>query len=120
MQPGLKRIKMLLELVGNPHKGLKAVHIGGTNGKGSVSAMISSIIQESGYKVGTYTSPHLISITERYLINGKPIEEASFTKYTEILKEKIDLIKSNGEEIPSQFEMLTAFSIFLYMKDENV
>lgn len=117
--PGLKRIKMLLELVGNPHKGLKAVHIGGTNGKGSVSAMISSIIQESGYKVGTYTSPHLISITERYLINGKPIEEASFTKYTEILKEKIDLIKSNGEEIPSQFEMLTALA-FLYMKDENV
>ena len=66
--PGLKRIRILLELLGNPHKELKAVHIAGTNGKGSVTAMLSSILKESGYKVGTYTSPHLISITERYLI----------------------------------------------------
>ncbi len=117
--PGLKRIRILLELLGNPHKELKAVHIAGTNGKGSVTAMLSSILKESGYKVGTYTSPHLISITERYLINGKQIGEDIFTKYTELLKDKIEYIKKMGEEIPSQFEMLTALA-FLYFRDEKV
>lgn len=117
--PGLKRIRILLELLGNPHKELKAVHIAGTNGKGSVTAMLSSILKEFGYKVGTYTSPHLISITERYLINGKQIGEDDFTKYAELLKDKIEYIKKMGEEIPSQFEMLTALA-FLYFRDEKV
>ncbi len=116
--PGLGRINNLLKLIGNPHKGLKTIHIAGTNGKGSVSAMISRILIESGYKVGTYISPHLINITERYLINNKEIEEVKFTKYVEVLKEKIDFMKSEGEEAPSQFEMLTALA-FLYLKDEN-
>lgn len=117
--PGLKRIEILLGLLGNPHKELKAVHVAGTNGKGSVTAMLSSILNKAGYKVGTYISPHLISITERYLINGKQIDKSSFTRYTEILKEKIEYIKKMGEEIPSQFEMLTALA-FLYFRDEKV
>ncbi len=117
--PGLSRINNLLKLIGNPHKGLKAIHVAGTNGKGSVSAMVSNILIESGYKVGTYISPHLINITERYLINNKEIENVRFAKYVEILKEKIDFMKNIGEEVPSQFEMLTALA-FLYMKEENV
>lgn len=117
--PGLKRIKRLLELLGNPHKELKAIHIAGTNGKGSVSAMISSILKESKYKVGTYISPHLIDYRERYSVNGIMISESRFTKYTELLKDKIEYMKSRKEEIPSQFEMLTALA-FLYMRDEKV
>ena len=117
--PGLKRIEILLELLGNPHKELKAVHVAGTNGKGSVTAMLSSILNEAGYKVGTYISPHLISITERYLINGQQIDKSSFSRYTEVLKEKIEYIRKIGEEIPSQFEMLTALA-FLYFRDEKV
>lgn len=117
--PGLKRIEILLGLLGNPHKELKAVHVAGTNGKGSVTAMLSSVLKKSGYKVGTYISPHLISITERYLINGKQIDKSNFAKYTELLKEKIEYIKRLGEEIPSQFEMLTALA-FLYFRDEKV
>ncbi|MCK9216375.1 MAG: bifunctional folylpolyglutamate synthase/dihydrofolate synthase [Firmicutes bacterium] len=117
--PGLHRINNLLDLIGNPHKGLKSVLIAGTNGKGSITAMISSIARESGYKVGTYISPHLINITERYLINGENISENDLAKYITFLKEKIDLIKFNGGEIPSQFEVLTALA-FLYLKDENV
>ena len=70
---GLSNISRLLELVGNPHKTLKTVHIAGTNGKGSTAATIASIMKEAGYKVGLYTSPHLIDFTERIKINGKEI-----------------------------------------------
>lgn len=117
--PGLGRITKLLNIVGNPQKELKSIHIAGTNGKGSTAAMISGILKESGYKVGTYISPHLTNITERYLINNIEIDRISFSKYVKFLKEKIELIKNTGEEIPSQFEMLTALA-FLYFKDEKV
>ena len=65
----LSRIEKFLEKIGNPQNRLKIVHVAGTNGKGSVCAYISSILQESGYKVGLYTSPHLIDIRERIKIN---------------------------------------------------
>ncbi len=117
--PGLGRIIRLLKLTGNPQNGLKIIHIAGTNGKGSTAAMISEILREAGYKVGTYISPHLTNITERYLINNIEIEKCRFSYYVDILKGKIEHIKETGEEIPSQFEMLTALA-FLYLKDENV
>ncbi len=117
--PGLHRINNLLDLIGNPHKDLKTVLIAGTNGKGSIAAMLSSIVKESDYKVGTYVSPHLINITERYLINGNSISEIDFAKYVTFLKEKIDLVKLKIGEIPSQFEVLTALA-FLYFKDKKV
>jgi dihydrofolate synthase/folylpolyglutamate synthase len=62
---GLENISRLLHIFGNPHLGLKVIHVGGTNGKGSVSAMMASILREEGYRVGLYTSPHLVSFTER-------------------------------------------------------
>ena len=68
---GLERITRLLELLGNPHRNLKVVHVGGTNGKGSTCAMISSILQAAGYRVGLFISPHLHSYTERMQIDGK-------------------------------------------------
>ena len=63
----------LLQALGNPHHSLKTIHVAGTNGKGSVSSLLSSIFQESGYTTGLYTSPHLLSFTERIRINGLPI-----------------------------------------------
>lgn len=117
--PGLNRIERLLELLGNPEKQIKAVHIAGTNGKGSVTAMLSSILREGGYKVGTYISPHLHSITERYLINGVSMEEDVFASYVSIIKGNINKMAESGEEIPSQFEALTALA-FLYFKDMNI
>ena len=117
--PGLNRIQNLLELLGNPHKDIKAVHIAGTNGKGSTTAMLSSILREAGYKVGTYISPHLITITERYLINGIRIDEETFAKYFSIIKNAIEQMKTDGLEIPTEFEALTALA-FLYFKDMNI
>lgn len=117
--PGLSRIERLLELLGNPHKHIKTVHVAGTNGKGSVTAMVSSILKEGGYKIGTYISPHLRSITERYLINGVNMEEEVFAHYASIIKDNIQRMIEAGEEIPSQFEALTALA-FLYFKEAEI
>jgi len=70
---GLRRIKKLLDALGNPEKDFRAIHVAGTNGKGSVCAMTASILRECGYKTGLYTSPHLIDFRERIVINGKKI-----------------------------------------------
>src|SRR5699024_1081978 len=72
-RPGLKSIGKLLELLDNPQKGLKFIHVAGTNGKGSTSAYLSNCIQEAGYKVGLFTSPYLERFNERIQINSKDI-----------------------------------------------
>ncbi|MBI4746803.1 MAG: bifunctional folylpolyglutamate synthase/dihydrofolate synthase, partial [Deltaproteobacteria bacterium] len=86
---GLSKINKLLKLCGNPHYNLKTVHIAGTNGKGSTSVTVASIIQEAGYRVGLYTSPHLIDFTERIKISGKQIEEGEVVRLTEYIRSKI-------------------------------
>ena len=72
---GLTQVERILEALGNPHRELQVIHIGGTNGKGSTAAMMASILQHEGYRVGLYTSPHLIDFTERIRINGEEIEK---------------------------------------------
>ena len=70
---GLTQVERILNAIGNPHREIQAIHIGGTNGKGSTAAMMGSILQKEGYRVGVYTSPHLIRFTERIKVNGKEI-----------------------------------------------
>src|SRR4030066_1590162 len=72
---GLTQVERILSTIGNPHKDIQTIHIGGTNGKGSTAAMMSSILQKEGYRVGLYTSPHLIRFTERIKVNGAESEE---------------------------------------------
>src|SRR4030066_140818 len=72
---GLTQVERILDAVGNPHREIQAIHIGGTNGKGSTAAMIASILRKEGYRVGLYTSPHLIRFTERMKVNEKEIEK---------------------------------------------
>ena len=76
MRPGLERIETLLAAIGNPERGLRIVHVAGTNGKGSVSAMVASMLERAGHRVGLYTSPHLSDFRERIRVNGRPIPEA--------------------------------------------
>ena len=87
---GLDNITWLLGLIGNPQDSLKTVHIAGTNGKGSVASMLSEILKTAGYVTGMYTSPHLISFTERITVNGDYIPEAEVAELTEYIKERID------------------------------
>jgi len=77
IKPGLERISLLLNEFGNPQNKYKKIHVAGTNGKGTVSSCIASILQESGLKVGLYTSPHFFSFNERIKVNGKDIDDDS-------------------------------------------
>ncbi|MCO6466497.1 MAG: bifunctional folylpolyglutamate synthase/dihydrofolate synthase [Bradyrhizobiaceae bacterium] len=79
-KPGLERITALCEFVGNPERTLTFIHVAGTNGKGSTSAMLASILQCAGYKVGLYTSPHIRVFNERVRINGKPISDGDIER----------------------------------------
>ena len=76
MRQGLERIEALLAAIGNPERGLRIVHVAGTNGKGSVSAMVASMLERAGHRAGLYTSPHLRDFRERIRVNGRPISEA--------------------------------------------
>lgn len=101
----------LCEALGNPHKQFKSVHIAGTNGKGSSSHMMASILQEAGYKVGLYTSPHLKSFTERIRINGIEISERAVISFVKNNKAAIEEIQ------PSFFEMTVAMAFDFFSKN---
>ena len=77
----LKNITLLCDYLNNPQKNFRSVHVGGTNGKGSTSHMISSVLQEAGYKVGLYTSPHIKDFRERIKINGESISKDYVTNF---------------------------------------
>ena len=107
----LDRMRKLLELIGNPHKDLKAVQIAGTKGKGSTCAMLASMLQACGYTVGLYTSPHLIDLRERITINGSMI---SYQDVAEIFRMIAANEKAFGEATggpPTFFEIMTATAL---------
>ena len=107
--PGLERISELCRLLGSPEKKVRFVHVAGTNGKGSVSAIISSVLTASGYKTGLYTSPHLIDYTERFKIDGEDIGKDDFCRVAEIVKAQAEKMS----DAPTEFEILTAMA-FVY------
>lgn len=113
--PGLERIARLLERLDNPQDSFKAIHIVGTNGKGSTGAFISSVLKASGYRTAFYSSPHLESPGERLLINGQALAPE---EWLHAAREAAGVIRE-GEDSPSYFELLTA-SAFLLMRQLGV
>lgn len=109
----LENARELDKLSGYPHKAFKTIHVAGTNGKGSVSHMLASILQQAGYKTGLYTSPHLLDFRERIKVNGEPISKEYIIKYIQRNQCFFEIIK------PSFFEM-TVFMALCYFKIENV
>lgn len=103
----------LLKVLGNPHRNFRSVHIAGTNGKGSVSHMIASVLQEAGYKTGLYTSPHLKDFRERIRINGKMIPKSRVVSFVKKHKNEFQRIG------PSFFEMTVGMA-FNHFEKENV
>src|ERR1700679_4088904 len=75
----LDRMRAVLRALGDPHRRLRIVHVAGTKGKGSSSAMLASVLQSAGYRVGLFTSPHLSEVSERIQVNGKPISRGELT-----------------------------------------
>ena len=115
---GLDRIKMLVDLLGNPEKGLQVIHVAGTNGKGSTIAFMSSVLCQAGYKVGIYTSPGLYNFNDRIKINQKEIDDESVGKITGKIKEKIDVMLAQGFEHPTEFEIMTALALGYFKEQE--
>ena len=115
---GLERTEKFLAVLGNPHRRYPSVHVAGTNGKGSVAAMVASMLMSDGFRVGLFTSPHLVSFTERIRINNSQISETEVVQLTDEIKEKIsDVAVLAGE--PTFFEFVTVMA-FLYFSANNV
>ncbi|MBN1103666.1 MAG: bifunctional folylpolyglutamate synthase/dihydrofolate synthase [Deltaproteobacteria bacterium] len=108
---GLSKTSNLLKAFGNPHRGLRYIHIAGTNGKGSVAAMVESILMESGLRVAFYSSPHLVRFTERMRINRKEIGPADVAALTSELR---DVIQEGSP--PTFFEVTTAMSLIHFAR----
>ena len=111
---GLDRIIRLLESLGNPHRRFATLHIGGTNGKGSSAAMVASILNAAGYRVGLYTSPHLVDFRERIQVKGEPIPPDQVCVLTELIRKASAPVPS-----PTFFEFTTAMA-FQYFADQQV
>ncbi len=118
IHPGLERMGRLLSLVNHPERQFRSVHIGGTNGKGSTAAMTASVLLRGGYRVGLYTSPHLIDFSERIRISGVPIPATEIVRLTGRLRGAIEGISGLGEEI-TFFEFTTALA-FLYFAESGI
>lgn len=118
-KPGLNTMQTLDSMLGHPHKNYKTIHVGGTNGKGSVSHALASVLQVAGYRVGLYTSPHLLDFSERIRINGEPIKKEFVIDFVHRME---PIIEGSGEEgalSPSFFELTTAMA-FQYFSEEQV
>jgi dihydrofolate synthase / folylpolyglutamate synthase len=111
---GLSKTSNILKAMGNPHLGQKYIHVAGTNGKGSVSAMLESILMKAGMKVGFYSSPHLVRFTERFRVNEKEISKAKVVELVSELLEAID-----PSQPPTFFEATTAMALSFFSREKS-
>ena len=112
-KPGLGNTMALMQHLGNPHECLRAIHVAGTNGKGSTSHLIAAALQAQGYRVGLFTSPHLVDFRERIRINGQMIPEEFVVQFVADNKSFLDELR------PSFFETTMALA-FLYFAQQQV
>lgn len=112
-KPGLERVRELLHRLGDPHTALKFIHIAGTNGKGSASAMLASIMKAAGYKTGLFTSPYLARFTERMKINGKEIGDDALAD----IVTRIQPLADTMDEHPTEFELMTAAALLWFAEE---
>ncbi|MEW5783892.1 MAG: folylpolyglutamate synthase/dihydrofolate synthase family protein [Bacillota bacterium] len=115
MKPGLERIAALLERLGSPHRRLRFLHIGGTNGKGSTAATAAAVLQAAGYRVGLYTSPYLLSFTNRMAVDGMDVDPAELVELVERVRplaESISADQSLGQV--TEFEVVTTLALLFF------
>lgn len=112
-------MRLLSKLLNNPERQFPIIHVAGTNGKGSVCAMLEAIYRKNGYKTGLFTSPHLVRLEERIQIDRKPISEKDFIQYIEYIKELADHSPFESEELrPSFFEILNGAGFLHFAKEK--
>lgn len=116
---GLTNSFRIMELMGDPHRAFRSVHVAGTNGKGSTSAFIAKVLQAAGYRVGLYTSPHLVSFTERMRINGIPVTETKVVELAQRVRDRVGQGPAAAPASPTFFEVTTAMA-FTWFAEERV
>lgn len=116
IRPGLERIEKLMELLDNPHRRLKFIHIAGTNGKGSTCAFLTSVLLRAGYDVGTFTSPYITKFTNRFQYNGVDIDEETLLRLANELKPFVEELAETELGSPTMFEVSTALAIIFYAR----
>ncbi|MBC7340284.1 MAG: bifunctional folylpolyglutamate synthase/dihydrofolate synthase [Firmicutes bacterium] len=108
---GLERITRLLDLAGRPHSDLRVIHVAGTNGKGSVTALVASVLQAAGYRTGMYVSPYLEDFRERIQVDGQCIPERDLAAWVESLRPLADRVVAEGLDHPTEFEFITLLAM---------
>lgn len=116
--PTLERIRRLLDRLGNPQQDFKSVHVAGTNGKGSVCALVESALRASGYRVGLFTSPYLVEFRERIQVDRVPISEALLTECFETVVAQETALEQAGYEPVNEFELVTAIGFLAFSKSD--
>lgn len=115
---GLARMEWMLKKLGDPHKDIRAIHIAGTNGKGSVAAVIAEALMKHGLRVGLYTSPYIEEFNERIQINRQNIEDEDLARHIGTVKQVVEEGLAQGMEQPTEFEIITTI-MFLYYKEQQ-
>jgi dihydrofolate synthase/folylpolyglutamate synthase len=110
----LKRMEHLLSLVGNPHNKIDTVHIAGTKGKGSTATMLANMLEANGYKVGLYTSPHVVDLHERIIVNSEMISKTAMLSLLNRIYKAVETVAKTG--VPTFFEIMTAIA-FMHFAD---
>ncbi|PLS01345.1 bifunctional folylpolyglutamate synthase/dihydrofolate synthase [Neobacillus cucumis] len=120
IKPGLTRMEWMMDKLGSPEKKIKAVHVGGTNGKGSTVTFLRSILQAEGYEVGTFTSPYIEQFNERISVNGKPISDEEILRLTNVIKPLADELEGTELGGPTEFEVITAMAFYYFANANNI
>ncbi|MGE6629064.1 bifunctional folylpolyglutamate synthase/dihydrofolate synthase [Bacillus sp. NPDC077027] len=120
VKPGLERMKWLMNKLDHPERKLNAIHVAGTNGKGSTIAFTRSILEAAGYSVGTFTSPFILTFNERISVNGKPISDESWLRIVNKLKPFVDELDQTALGAATEFEIITACAFEFFAEEHPV
>lgn len=115
---GLENISTLVDALGHPERAFRSVHVAGTNGKGSVTAMVESVLRHAGYRAARYTSPHVIDLSERFFIRGRPVDPNTLERAVEDIRAIVEGLRREGalEVSPTFFEVTTALAFDLFRR----
>src|SRR6266487_3162477 len=115
---GLENIRTIVDALGRPDRAFRSVHIAGTNGKGSVTAMTDAALRAAGHRSARYTSPHLVDLTERFVVDGRPVSTAALSDAVATVRDAIDGLRREGvlEVHPTFFEVTTAAAFELFRR----
>ncbi|WP_338203462.1 bifunctional folylpolyglutamate synthase/dihydrofolate synthase [Parageobacillus thermoglucosidasius] len=119
IKPGLERMEWMMEKLGHPERRVRAIHVAGTNGKGSTVSYLRHILQAAGYSVGTFTSPYVEKFNERISVNGRPIRDKEIVELVQAIQPLAEELETTELGAPTEFEVITAMMFYYFGKKNN-